>query len=111
MTKNFQIDGSKIKDWDTFHDHFSEAFGFPDFYGRNMDAWIDCMTSLGAPDDGLTSIHVASGDVVVVCISEAAELEKQCPEIYDALVECSAFVNWRRIEKGKQAVIALSFYA
>jgi len=58
MPKNIQIDGSKITDWDSFHDHFSEALGFPGFYGRNMDAWNDCMTSLDAPSDGLSSVHV-----------------------------------------------------
>ena len=110
MTKNIQIDGSKITDWDSFHDYFSKTFGFPQFYGRNMNAWNDCMTSLDAPDDGMSSVQVAPGDVMVLCISGAGELKKRCPEIYDALVECSAFVNYRRIEVGESAVIALSFY-
>ena|ERR1035437_2422658 len=110
MTKNVQIDGSKLTDWGSFHDHLSEMLGFPGFYGRNMDAWIDCMTSLDAPDDGLSSIHVPVGDVLALCISEAGDFKKRCPEIYDALVKCSAFVNYRRIEKGEQAVLALSFY-
>ncbi len=111
MPKNVQIDGSKITSWDSFHEQFSETLGFPGFYGRNMNAWNDCMTSLDAPEDGLSSIHVASGDVLVICVSGAGEFKKRCPEIYDALVECSAFVNYRRIEKGAPAVLALSFYA
>jgi hypothetical protein len=111
MTKNVEIDGSRITDWGSFHDYFSETLGFPGFYGRNMDAWNDCMTSLDAPDDGLSSVHVTPGDVLVLCISGAGDLKKRCPEIYDALVECSAFVNYRRIEKGEQAILALSFYA
>jgi len=111
MTKNVQIDGSKIKDWDSFHDLFAEVFGFPGFYGRNMDAWNDCMTYLAVPVEGMTSLHVTPGDVVVLCISGADDLKKRCPEIFEALVECSGFVNWRRIEKGESAVLALSFYA
>ncbi len=111
MTKNVQIDGSKVSGWDSFHDLFAEVFGFPGFYGRNMNAWNDCMTYLDAPEESLSSVHVARGDVVVLCISGATELKERCPEIYDALVECSAFVNWRRIEKGEPAVLALSFYA
>ena len=110
MTKNVRIDGSKITDWDSFHDYFSATFGFPGFYGRNMDAWNDCMTSLDAPDEGMSSVHVAPGDVLVLCVSGAGELMQRCPEIYDALVECSAFVNYRRIEAGDQAVLALSFH-
>jgi hypothetical protein len=110
MPNNIQIEGSKITDWDSFHSHFSEKLGFPGVYGRNMDAWNDCMTSVDAPQDGLTSVHVAPGDVLVLCVSGASEFKKRCPDIYDALVECSAFVNYRRIEKGEAAVLALSFY-
>ena len=33
--------------------------------------------------------------------------KKRCPEQYDALVECSAFVNFRRTQIGKTPVIAL----
>jgi hypothetical protein len=110
MTKNVQIEGRKITDWGSFHDLFSKTLGFPAFYGRNMNAWNDCMTSLDAPTDGLSTVHVASGDVLVLCISGATDLKKRCPEIYEALVECSAFVNYRRIEMGEQAIHAVSFY-
>ena len=34
----------------------------------------------------------------------------RCPELYAAVVEGTAFVNWRRIETGNCAVLALSFY-
>lgn len=109
MTKNVHVDGSKITDWVSFHDHFADTFGFPGFYGRNMDAWNDCMTYLDDPKAGMTSVHVAPGDVVVLCVSAVADFKRRCPEVFDALVECSAFVNWRRIEKGKQGILALSF--
>lgn len=105
-----EIDGSRITDWDSFHDVFAEAFGFPEFYGRNMDAWIDCLTSLDFPEHGMTQIHVEPGRVVVIQINQLEVFAEQCPEQYAALVECSAFVNWRRIEQGEEPVIALSFY-
>lgn len=31
----------RITDWESFHEVCREVFGFPDFYGMNMDAWID----------------------------------------------------------------------
>ena len=34
----------------------------------------------------------------------------RCPEQYRAVVDCCAFVNWRRIEVGEPAVLALSYY-
>ena len=52
-----RIDGSTIKDEDTFHDVFSTAFGSPGFYGQNMSAWIDCMSYLDEPEAEMTSVH------------------------------------------------------
>ena len=105
-----EIDTRSITGWDSFHTVFAETFGFPDFYGRNMDAWIDCLTSLDSPEDGMSHIHVEPGHIAVIQLNEAKDFARRCPEQYSALVECSAFVNWRRIECGDEPVIALSFY-
>lgn len=103
------IDARQITDWASFHEVFARAFGFPQFYGRNMDAWIDCMTSLDSPDDGMTSVHTVDHGVVVLRIDYVDDLARRCPEQYEAIIECSAFVNWRRIEVGEEPVLALSF--
>src|SRR5207253_7598529 len=99
-----------ISDWGTLHDAFSAAFGFPDSYGRNMDAWIDCMSYLDEPSAEMTSIHVETGRVLVLQLEAVEHFAARCPEQYAAVVECAAFVNWRRIEGGQTAVLALSFY-
>jgi Barstar (barnase inhibitor) len=106
-----RIDCSRITDWDSFHDAFAEAFGFPDFYGRNMNAWVDCMTSLECPGDGLTKVHAPPGGVVVLQLDDVSSWSGECVEFYQAVVECSAFVNWRKLEVGEPAVLALSFHA
>lgn len=103
------IDGKRINDWDTFHDVFAEAFGFPEFYGRNLNAWIDCLSSLDAPAEGMTKVHCEPGGVVTIALRDAKDLERRCPEQYHQLLECSAFVNWRRIERGLPSVLALAF--
>lgn len=105
-----RIDCRNIRDWSSFHDEFDRVFGFPDFYGRNMDAWIDCMTSLDSEQDGLTSIHVEPGSVLGLELAHPDALRDGHPEQYQALIECSAFVNWRRIERGRPPILALSFY-
>lgn len=105
------IDCSRIRDWESFHDECQRVFGFPDFYGRNMDAWNDCISSLDAPGDGMTSVHVEPGKVLSLELANARSLKERCPRIYEAIVECSAFVNWRRREQGAPPVIALSFFA
>ncbi|TWT00330.1 barstar family protein [Reyranella sp. CPCC 100927] len=98
---------SRITNWDTFHDVFQEALGFPDFYGRNMNAWIDCMTYVDDPPSGMTTVVVGVGEVLTLRIDDAADLERRCPEQYQALIECTAFVNWRRVDAGGKPVIAL----
>lgn len=110
MTAKVSLDCNSIKDWDSFHDEFARVFGFPGFYGRNMDAWIDCLTSLDAPEDGMSTVHCERGSVVTLALSNVEAFAERCPEQYDAVIECSAFVNWRRLEAGDPSVLALSFH-
>jgi hypothetical protein len=97
----------QIADWDSFHSVFQTALGFPAFYGRNMDAWTDCMTSIDDPPSGMTKVSVAPGELMTLRIDDAPEFRRRCPEQYDALIECVAFVNYRRIEVGETPVLAL----
>jgi RNAse (barnase) inhibitor barstar len=105
------IPTSKITDWDSFHRVFAEVMGFPAFYGRNMSAWIDCMSSLDKPEDGMSKIHCVPPDVVVLHLENAKTFREQLRELYDAVVEGTAFVNYRRLEAGDPAVLTLAFSA
>jgi hypothetical protein len=102
-----RINAAEIRDWATFHDGFAKWFGFPDFYGRNMNAWIDCMTYLDDPGAGMTTIHGSTSDPVVLCLDNVNAMPNA---IFEALVECAAFVNWRRIETGDPAILLLAFH-
>jgi RNAse (barnase) inhibitor barstar len=105
-----EIDAERIVDWPSFHAVFAEALGFPPFYGRNMDAWIDCMTYLDDADAGMSTIHCAPGAVVTLHLRGAKAFATRCPELYAALVESTGFVNWRRVERGGTSVLALAFH-
>ncbi len=105
-----RIDCRTIRDWESLHHVFAEAFGFPSFYGHNGNAWIDCMSSLDSPEDGMTTIHTARGHVVVIQLDYVREFECGCPELFAALSDWCAFVNWRRIEMGDEPILALSFH-
>jgi hypothetical protein len=102
-----RLDAAQLRHWESFHTIFATAFGFPAFYGRNMDAWIDCMTCLDSPEDGMTAIHGSQSDPVVLHLDN---VDAAPAEIFDASVECSAFVNWRRMELGEPAILMLAFY-
>ena len=94
-----EIDAARIFDWESFHDVSAEALGFPPYYGRNLDAWIDCVDSLARVD----------GTVLTLLVPDGAAFRARCPEQYAALVECSAFVNWRRVVADEPPVVALAF--
>lgn len=106
-TKVVNIPTGRIVDWESFHDVFDEALGFPGYYGRNMNAWIDCLTYADDTESGTVADPVASGDLLTLSISDAAEFKRRCPEQFDALIECTAFVNYRRREVGDGPVLAL----
>jgi hypothetical protein len=103
------VDCANIRSWESFHDQFAAAFGFPDFYGRNMDAWIDCMTSLDEPDHGMTRIHATKGNVITMELENVAPFREQHPDLYAAIIECAALVNSRRVKAREPAVLAISF--
>jgi hypothetical protein len=96
----------RITNWQSFHEVCREVFGFPDFYGMNMDAWIDCMSDLDE-DAGMTRFNLAEGEMLHIEVSATESFNRRLPEIFDALVECSAFVNQRYVEDGKAPVISL----
>jgi hypothetical protein len=104
---NVPIPLDEIRDWPTFHNVFQRVMGFPSFYGQNMDAWINCMTSLDSPADRMTTVSVDPGGLLVMELAKATDFERRCPEQYQALLECTAFVNFRRCEVGDAPVLAI----
>ena len=104
-----RIDASRICDWSSFHDVFAEVLGFPDYYGRNLDAWIDCLSYADDPHAGMLKRAVPKGETLTLQLDNVDDLATSHPEQYQALLECAAFVNWRRIEAGSSPVLFLSF--
>jgi Barstar (barnase inhibitor) len=100
------LDTTTIVDWDTFHAASREAFGFPDFYGRNMDAWIDCLTYLDA-DNGMSRFALAAGETLCVEVRGAESFAERMPELALALMTATAAINGRHIEDGKPPMLML----
>lgn len=101
-----RLDGSRIANWADFHDVCHAAFGFPDFYGRNMDAWIDCLSSL-RDGDGMSAFALGPDDVLQIELTHADALRCAAPAILDALEDCTAEVNERCAGNGEKPVLAL----
>lgn len=107
--QKIKIETDKINDWNSFHDEFKTKFGFPNFYGNNMNAWIDCMSYLDDPDSGMSKVIIHKNDILVLEIDNINSFKKRCPEQYEALIDCSAFVNHRLIENNENPFLLLSF--
>ena len=69
-----QADLAGCLDKETFLTRVAEALEFPDWFGRNWDAFFDCLTDL--------SWLPASGHVLVLL--NTAEMRRDAPEAFDS---------------------------
>lgn len=44
--KRFILDFRKVKNIEEAHEEIKSAFGFPDYYGKNLDALNDCISEM-----------------------------------------------------------------
>lgn len=93
--QTFRIKGKRLKNWKTFHSEFKKELNFPDYYGQNMNAWIDCVDEL---TDEPTLLQIDNGKY----------LKENAPELLNAILECGAFVNYRKIEVGEKPNLIIS---
>ncbi len=93
-----KIDFRIIKDWNTFHEVFAEVMGFPDFYGKNNNAWIDCMSYIDDKDAGMSKITVEPNENLIILVSGTEEAIESTSEVFLGFMDIVAFVNQRFIE-------------
>lgn len=75
-----------------------------------MNAWVDCMTSIDVPEDGLSLIHGTADAGICLDLGDCTEFAKRCPEQYEAILDSVGLVNYRRMAVGEDPVISLSFW-
>jgi hypothetical protein len=81
------IDCDRITDAASFHNVFAETFGFAGYYGRNMNAWIDIMSSLADPLGAQSDVRLAQDGTLLLHCSHAASFRSRCPPLYADLVD------------------------
>lgn len=47
MVKTVILDCEKLLQKEQAHIYLAEILGFPDYYGKNLDALFDCLTEMG----------------------------------------------------------------
>jgi Barstar (barnase inhibitor) len=105
-----KLDMRRIHGWGDLHDLFIKAFGFPDSYSRNMNSWMTAMAALDDPAKALSTLHIPPGTLLVLELDSVDEFAERAPKQYEALVECTAIVNWRRMEAGADPILLLAFF-
>jgi len=100
------LPGTEIHDWDSFHDICARELGFPDFYGRNLNAFIDCLTYLDEAD-GMSRFALAPGEVLELRVTDSAAFRRSAPEITAALIDSVIHVNRRYADRGKPELVRL----
>ena len=100
------LDGSQIRDWNSFHDVSARELGFPSFYGRNLNAWADCLTYLDL-SDGMSRFSLRPGEVLELEVTDSQSVKRQAPDVLQALIETVEFVNKSYEERGKAPMLRL----
>ena len=100
------LDGAAISSWAAFHTQCEQAFGFPEFYGRNMNAWIDCLSYL-RDNDGMSKFHLTEHEVLQIELQHAEQLRQSAPEILEELEFCVGAINERYEDYGEKPALAL----
>lgn len=98
---------SDISSWDDFHDASRFAFGFPDFYGRNNNAWIDCLSYLDE-GDGMSAFTLGRDETLEVLLVGYYEFSERHPDIALGITQLFAAVNSRYSERGDFLRLRLS---
>ncbi len=101
-----QLNGEAITDWGSFHTVCAAAFGFPEFYGRTMDAWIDCLSYL-RDDENMTRFRLKPDEILHITITQADALRKNAPDLLEEVAFCIAGINERYDDYGEKPALEL----
>jgi len=104
-----RLDTRRIVDKSSFHATFADLMGFPDFYGANMDAWIDCMSSFRDGEANITQVHLGSDERLLIEVTDTEGFRARLPDVFNDLVKCTASVNRRYVDMGGTPAIGLVF--
>ena len=80
-----------------------ELLGFPDFYGMNWDAMIDCLSYMRQPSAGMSSVALNDDDALVIYCKNLSEASFDIAVFIDVI----RAVNERELNAGNSAQIFL----
>ena len=106
MNQMIELDLAGVQILPELHRELARVFGFPSFYGNNYPALVDCLSSLRFPEDGMTSVNLASKDDVLEL--RVKNLSSRGKDIVLTLLSALEAVNGRAMKNGFGPSICLS---
>ena len=105
MNKSVALDLGGMTTTAQLHTALNAAFGFPNFYGGNYPALVDCWSSLRYPDDAMSELVLDSLDDSIELRVAGAD---SCSEdVLNTLLSAVVAVNHRATLNGLGDVILL----
>lgn len=85
--KKYTVDFRQVKYYLEMHDVLRESLDFPEYYGRNWDAFWDCITDFFASDESVM-IEILGLDVIERLFGDRAkmmiDIMKRAKHYYDS---------------------------
>lgn len=92
-----------------FHEAFRAAMGFHDYYGRDWEAWIECLMEEGNDFGVVPKFTVPKGGTLTLRLQNVDKMNANRPHLLDRLNDDIAGVNHQRLEQGESPLIALAY--
>jgi len=99
MMKKIELNFAHTRTSEQMHQLLKEEFGFPDFYGANGHALIDCLSSLRYPEDGMSEITLQHDEILVL---ECRGLAFKKDTFLGELIAVVSAVNEREVSRGNK---------
>ena len=64
---------------------FKEKLGFPDFYGMNWDALIDCLSYLREPEAEMTKVSLEEDEVLLIYCNDLSKAKFNSNDLVDII--------------------------
>lgn len=87
-----QLGTKNIHDAQSFHEICKTAFGFPEIYGKNFDAMLDCFIS-ALDEERMTNISLSDGRGIEIEILDFKDFAERLPEVCSQFLKLIAEVN------------------
>ncbi len=76
--KHIEIDFNDIKSLEEMHELLMTKLMLPSFYGKNVNALIDCLSSLRHPEDEMTGISLGEDEILTINIKGLSKVNEIC---------------------------------